>query len=71
MSTASQPRDFNQYGTRRGNHEVMMRGTFANIRLKNLLLGGEEGGNTLHLPDGDRADHLRRRHAATSRKAPR
>jgi aconitate hydratase len=47
-----QPRDFNQYGTRRGNHEVMMRGTFANIRLKNLLLGGEEGGNTLHLPDG-------------------
>jgi aconitate hydratase len=47
-----QPRDFNQYGTRRGNHEVMLRGTFANIRLKNLLLGGEEGGNTLHLPDG-------------------
>ena len=47
-----EPRDFNQYGTRRGNHEVMMRGTFANIRLKNLLLGGEEGGNTLHLPDG-------------------
>jgi aconitase A len=47
-----EPRDFNQYGTRRGNHEVMLRGTFANIRLKNLLLGGEEGGNTLHLPDG-------------------
>ena len=46
------PQDFNQYGTRRGNHEVMMRGTFANIRLKNLLLGGEEGGNTFHLPDG-------------------
>ena len=46
------PADFNQYGTRRGNHEVMMRGTFANIRLKNLILGGEEGGNTLHLPDG-------------------
>ncbi|MBI5304835.1 MAG: aconitate hydratase AcnA [Chloroflexi bacterium] len=46
------PEDFNQYGTRRGNHEVMMRGTFANIRLKNLLLGGEEGGNTLHFPDG-------------------
>ncbi|MBI5652778.1 MAG: aconitate hydratase AcnA [Chloroflexi bacterium] len=42
------PADFNQYGTRRGNHEVMMRGTFANIRLKNLLLGGEEGGNTIH-----------------------
>ncbi len=47
-----EPRDFNQYGTRRGNHDVMMRGTFANIRLKNQLLGGEEGGNTLHLPDG-------------------
>ncbi|CAG0988050.1 partial aconitate hydratase, partial [Anaerolineae bacterium] len=46
------PVDFNQYGTRRGNHEVMMRGTFANIRLKNLILGGEEGGNTLHFPDG-------------------
>lgn len=47
-----QPQDFNQYGTRRGNHEVLMRGTFANIRIKNLMLGGEEGGNTLHFPDG-------------------
>ncbi len=46
------PEDFNQYGTRRGNHEVLMRGTFANIRIKNLMLGGEEGGYTLHLPDG-------------------
>jgi aconitate hydratase len=46
--------DFNQYGTRRGNHEVMMRGAFANIRLKNLLLGGEEGGNTLYLPNGEK-----------------
>ncbi|MCI0476215.1 MAG: aconitate hydratase AcnA, partial [Anaerolineales bacterium] len=43
-----QPEDFNQYGTRRGNHEVLMRGTFANIRIKNLMLGGEEGGNTLY-----------------------
>ncbi len=43
-----QPRDFNQYGTRRGNDRVMTRGTFANIRIKNLLLGGEEGGNTLY-----------------------
>ncbi len=42
------PQDFNQYGTRRGNHEVMMRGTFANIRIKNLMMGGEEGGNTLY-----------------------
>jgi aconitate hydratase len=49
-----QPNDFNSYGARRGNHEVMMRGTFANIRLKNALMGGEEGGNTLHLPRGDR-----------------
>jgi aconitate hydratase len=47
-----QPRDFNSYGARRGNHEVMMRGTFANIRLKNLLVPGVEGGMTRHLPDG-------------------
>jgi aconitate hydratase len=41
-------KDFNQYGSRRGNHEIMMRGTFANIRLKNLLVPGKEGGITLH-----------------------
>jgi aconitate hydratase len=46
-------RDFNSYGSRRGNHEVMMRGTFANIRLKNLLLPGTEGGVTIHLPSGE------------------
>ncbi|KPL53751.1 aconitate hydratase [Prosthecomicrobium hirschii] len=46
------PQDFNQYGTRRGNHEVMMRGTFANIRIKNQMLGGKEGGNTIHYPSG-------------------
>jgi aconitate hydratase len=46
-------RDFNSYGSRRGNHEVMMRGTFANIRLKNLLLPGTEGGITLHFPSGE------------------
>jgi aconitate hydratase len=46
-----EPRDFNSYGSRRGNHEVMMRGTFANIRLRNLLAAGTEGGVTLHLPD--------------------
>ena len=44
--------DFNSYGSRRGNHEVMVRGTFANIRLKNLLAPGTEGGVTRHLPDG-------------------
>src|SRR5438874_10338895 len=45
--------DFNSYGSRRGNHEVMMRGTFANVRLKNLLAPGTEGGVTRHLPDGE------------------
>ncbi len=50
------PKDFNSYGARRGNHEVMMRGTFANIRLRNLLAAGTEGGVTLHLgPDGEEA----------------
>ena len=44
------PKDFNQYGARRGHHEVMMRGTFANVRLKNLLVPGIEGGFTRHLP---------------------
>jgi aconitate hydratase len=52
-----EPRDFNSYGSRRGNHEVMMRGTFANIRLRNQLAGGRgplpEGGVTLYLGDGD------------------
>jgi aconitate hydratase len=47
-----QAQDFNSYGSRRGNHEVMVRGTFANIRLKNLLAPGTEGGVTRHLPDG-------------------
>ncbi|AMV73469.1 aconitate hydratase [Desulfuromonas sp. DDH964] len=46
------PADFNSYGSRRGNHEVMMRGTFANIRLKNEMAKGKEGGFTRHLPDG-------------------
>jgi aconitate hydratase len=46
-------KDFNSLGSRRGNHEVMMRGTFANIRLRNLLAPGTEGGVTRHLPDGE------------------
>ena len=46
-------KDFNSYGSRRGNHEVMIRGTFANIRLRNLLAPGTEGGFTRHLPDGE------------------
>jgi aconitate hydratase len=48
------PADFNSYGSRRGNDEVMVRGTFANIRIRNLMLGGEEGGDTLHQPSGER-----------------
>jgi aconitate hydratase len=48
-----EPKDFNSYGSRRGNHEVMMRGTFANIRLRNQLAPGTEGGVTRHLPDGE------------------
>jgi aconitate hydratase len=48
------PADFNSYGSRRGNDDVMVRGTFANIRIKNLMLGGEEGGNTIHYPSGDK-----------------
>jgi aconitate hydratase len=47
------PRDFNSYGSRRGNHEVMMRGTFANIRLRNLLAPGTEGGVTRYLPNNE------------------
>ena len=48
------PVDFNSYGARRGNHEVMMRGTFANIRIKNQMVPGVEGGFTIHHPSGER-----------------
>ena len=48
------PADFNSYGARRGNHEVMVRGTFANIRLKNQMIPGVEGGWTRHMPDGEK-----------------
>ncbi len=47
-------KDFNSYGARRGNHEVMVRGTFANVRIKNLMVPGVEGGVTIHQPSGDR-----------------
>jgi len=53
MEQGVQPVDFNSYGSRRGNHEVMMRGTFANIRLRNLLAPGTEGGVTIHIPSGE------------------
>jgi aconitate hydratase len=52
MSFQVRPADFNSYGARRGNHEVMMRGTFANIRIRNEMVPGIEGGMTRHLPDG-------------------
>jgi aconitate hydratase len=52
IANGVQPADFNSYGARRGNHEVMIRGTFANVRLKNKLAPGTEGGVTRHLPDG-------------------
>jgi aconitate hydratase len=51
MEHGIQPLDFNSYGARRGNHEVMMRGTFANIRIRNEMLGGKEGGNTIYYSD--------------------
>jgi aconitate hydratase len=54
ISRGVQPKDFNSYGARRGNHEVMMRGTFANIRLRNLLAPGTEGGWTIHQPGGEK-----------------
>ena len=50
MAMGVEPKDFNSYGARRGSHDVMMRGTFANIRIKNEMLGGEEGGNTFYFP---------------------
>ena len=54
LSHQVRPQDFNSYGARRGNHEVMMRGTFANIRIRNELIPGVEGGETRHYPSGDR-----------------
>jgi aconitate hydratase len=54
QSLGVKPADFNSYGARRGNHEVMMRGTFANIRLRNELVPGVEGGWTTHLPSGEK-----------------
>ena len=57
MERQIQPHDFNSFGARRGNHEIMMRGTFANIRIKNLMLGGSvEGGYTKHVPSGEKMD---------------
>jgi aconitate hydratase len=52
LSLGIKEADFNSYGSRRGNHEVMMRGTFANVRIKNKMAGGKEGGFTAHMSDG-------------------
>ena len=65
-----QPADFNSYGSRRGNDDVMVRGTFANIRIKNLMFGGEEGGNTLYYPaNGGQPEKLAIYDAAMKYKA--
>ncbi len=53
IANGVEPRDFNSYGARRGNHQVMMRGTFANIRIRNLMAPGTEGGVTRHMPGGE------------------
>ncbi len=53
VSKGVQPRDFNSFGSRRGNHEVMMRGTFANVRIRNQIAAGTEGGFTTHFPSGE------------------
>ena len=76
ISHQVRPVDFNSYGARRGNHEVMMRGTFANIRIKNQMVPGVEGGVTLHYPsrraDADlrRGDALLRRRRCRSSSSP-
>ncbi len=70
QSRGVQPADFNSYGSRRGNDDVMVRGTFANIRIKNLMFGGEEGGNTLYFPkDGGQPEKLAIYDAAMRYKA--
>ena len=72
IANGVKPHEFNSYGARRGNHEVMMRGTFANIRLRNQLAPGTEGGWTLFEPGGEKiADRDgRRAHAGTSTATP-
>jgi aconitate hydratase len=64
------PKDFNQYGARRGNHEVMIRGTFANVRLKNLLVPGVEGGVTMLLPEGKQMSIYEASEAYQAKRVP-
>ena len=70
IANGVQPKDFNSYGARRGNHEVMVRGTFANIRLKNLLVPGVEGGFTLNLPGTERTTIFEASEAYRKGKVP-
>ena len=60
ISLGVKPADFNSYGARRGNHEVMVRGTLANVRLRNQMAPGTEGGWTTHVPSNEQHVHLRR-----------
>ena len=69
QSRGVQPADFNSYGSRRGNDDVMVRGTFANIRIKNLMLGGEEGGYTLYYGAGGAGEKMPIYDAAMKYKA--
>ncbi|HZH44530.1 MAG TPA: aconitate hydratase AcnA [Lysobacter sp.] len=69
ISRGVQPADFNSYGSRRGNDDVMVRGTFANIRIKNLMLGGEEGGNTIYFGKNGEREKLAIYDAAMKYKA--
>ena len=62
--------DFNSYGSRRGNDRIMTRGTFANVRIKNLMLPGVEGGETLHQPDGERLSIFDAAHKYATEKTP-
>ena len=62
--------DFNSYGSRRGNDRIMTRGTFANVRIKNLMLPGVEGGETLHQPDGERLSIFDAAHKYAEEKTP-
>ena len=70
ISLGIKPADFNSYGSRRGNHEVMMRGTFANIRLRNKIAPGTEGGYSKHMPDGENGTMFEVSQKYVSEKTP-
>ena len=70
LSLGVKERDFNSYGSRRGNHEVMLRGTFANVRLRNQMAGGKEGGHTLIMPEGKPATIFEASQIYSAKKIP-